>query len=105
MVTLVDMRMGNLGSVCHAFERVGLEVSVTSTRADVERATTLVLPGVGAFGDGMAALRADGLIEPIRRHVLEKKLPLMGICVGMQLLADEGEEHGVNTGLGLVRGR
>ena len=105
MIVLVDMGIGNLQSVVNAFQRVGAEVAVTTQPADVAAADAVVLPGVGAFGDGMASLKAKRLIEPIRRHAREHRKPLLGICLGMQLLADAGEEHGRHEGLGLIRGR
>lgn len=105
MLTMIDMGMGNLQSVRQAFERIGAPVSLTTRPEDVERAAAVILPGVGAFGDGMASLRQNGLVGAIRRHALERGRPLLGICVGMQLLADEGEEHGHHQGLGLIRGR
>ena len=105
MLTVVDLGVSNLGSVLEAFRRVGADVRVTDEPAEVEAAERLVLPGVGAFPDGMAALRAKGLVEPIRAHVLERGRPLTGICLGMQLLATRSEEHGDTEGLDLVPGR
>ena len=104
-LVVIDMGLGNLRSVINAFERVGAEVAVTDSAVEVEGAEAVVLPGVGAFGDGMASLRAHGLIEPLRRHVLERGRPLLGICLGMQLFAEEGTEHGRHEGLKLIRGR
>lgn len=105
MIAMIDMGVGNLGSVLEAFARVGAPVQVTTDPGDVARAGAVVLPGVGAFGDGMVALRQHGLVEPLRRHALGARKPLLGICLGMQLLAEEGEEHGHHAGLGLIRGR
>lgn len=104
-LVVVDMGVGNLESVAGAFERVGAAVQVTAQAADLEHAAAVVLPGVGAFGDGMASLRHNRLVEPLLRHVREKKRPLLGICLGMQLLAEAGEEQGRHQGLGLLRGR
>ena len=104
MITIVDMKIGNIGSVVSGFRRVGQEPVVTDDPADVARADRLVLPGVGAFGDGMASLREKRLVEPLRRHVLERRLPLLGICLGMQLLTERGEEHGKHEGLGVLPG-
>ena len=104
MITMVDMRVGNLDSVRRAFDRVGVDVRISDQPADVERCSALVLPGVGAFGDGIAALRRQGLVEPIRRAATVQNKPLLGICLGMQLLADKSEEHGLHEGLGLISG-
>ena len=105
MIRLIDMGIGNLRSVLEAFRRVGATIEIATRAEQIEQATALVLPGVGAFGDGMASLRQRGQIEPLRRNVLELKKPLLGICLGMQLLAEQGEEHGLHEGLGLIRGR
>ena len=104
MLAIIDMDMGNLQSVVNAFRRVGAQVTLATEPHGIESAGAVVLPGVGAFGDGMVSLQRKGLIDPLRRHVKEGK-PLLGICLGMQLLAEEGEEHGIHRGLGFVRGR
>ena len=96
--------MGNLQSVANAFESVKGPVQVTSSPADLAEATAIILPGVGAFGDGMANLRAAGLIEPLCHEVLNRRKPFLGLCLGMQFLADGSEEHGVHTGLGWIPG-
>ena len=100
---MIDMDMGNLGSVQEAFRRVGAQVEITTRPQDVRRAGAVIIPGVGAFGDGMESLSQNGLIEPILQHVHTDK-PLIGICVGMQMLAEAGEEYGLHRGLGLMRG-
>lgn len=106
MIGVVDLQEagGNLRSVMAAFERVGVTLQVVSER-DIERCDAVVLPGVGAFGDAMRSLERQGLVEPLRRHALENARPLLGICVGMQILAGRGEEFGTADGLGLVPGR
>lgn len=104
MLAMIDMDMGNLQSVRQAFERVGAPVQIVTRPEDIDGAIGVILPGVGAFGDGMASLRRKGLIDPLRRHALDRKKPLLGICIGMQLLAERGEEHGSHTGLGFIRG-
>lgn len=104
MVTVIDSGIANIGSVVAAFRRIGAEVEVAKTPAAVARARSLVLPGVGAFGDGMASLRQHELVEPLRAAV-HRSVPLLGICLGMQLLADTSEEFGANNGLGLIPGR
>lgn len=104
MLTVVDMGVGNLGSVLRALEHIGARAAVSSDPGDVARAQALILPGVGSFGDAMASLNAKGLAEPIRRAVLAHGVPLLGICVGMQVLATTGEEFGSHPGLGLIPG-
>ena len=103
-VTIIDYGLSNLLSVQHAFAHFGAEVCLTSRPEDVLAAEALVLPGVGAFQDGMAGLERLGLIEPIRKKAGEGT-PLLGICLGMQMLFDESEEFGVHRGLGLIPGR
>jgi glutamine amidotransferase len=96
--------MGNLLSVRRALETAGAEVQLTSDPEDVDRAERLVLPGVGAFADGMRGLEERGLAEPIRRFAAAGR-PLLGICLGMHLLLDESSEFGRNEGLGVLHGR
>lgn len=105
MIAMIDMGIGNLRSVLEACERVGVRVQVTAKARDVEMADAVILPGVGAFGDGTAALRTQGLVDALHRHAVQRKKPLLGICLGMQLLAEVGEEHGLHEGLGFVKGR
>jgi len=104
MFTIVDSGIANIGSVVAACERIGAPANVTTDAAVVRSASALILPGVGAFADGMAALRKHGLAEPIRESV-RRGVPILGICLGMQLLADVGEEFGKHEGLGLISGR
>jgi imidazole glycerol-phosphate synthase subunit HisH len=101
---LVDMQISNLGSVRQALSRIGVPELPRATRDNVAAAEAVLLPGVGAFGDGMASLRDQGLVEPIRRAA-GAGVPVFGICLGMQLLADESEEFGRHEGLGLLPGR
>jgi glutamine amidotransferase len=104
MIVIVDYGIGNLRSVQKALERVGATAVVTSDPAALDRAQGVILPGVGAFGDGMAHLRRRGLVEPVLGQARTGK-PLLGICLGMQLLFDESEEMGQQQGLGLLPGR
>lgn len=104
MIALIDYQMGNLPSVQNALKTLGFAVQVTDDPAVVAAADAIVLPGVGAFGTGMARLRERGLIEPIRAHARAGK-PMLGICLGMQLLFTESEEFGLHEGLGLIPGR
>jgi imidazole glycerol-phosphate synthase subunit HisH len=107
MIAIVDYGMGNLHSVRHALATVGAgdSAKVTSDPKDLERAERIVFPGVGAFGECMKNIRASGLLPTLEREVLEKKKPMFGICVGMQVLASAGEELGTHEGLGWIPGR
>jgi len=104
MITIIDYEMGNLRSVEKAFESLGFAARVSADPADIPRADKLVLPGVGAFADCVNNLRAGGFVAPLLVHV-ESAKPLLGICVGMQMLFDESEEFGRHQGLGLIPGR
>jgi glutamine amidotransferase len=104
MIALVDSGVSNLASVIGAFERVRAQVRVVSDAQALARAPAIILPGVGAFGDGMAGLRDRGLVGPLRDAARSGK-PVLGICLGMQLLVEESEEHGRHEGLGLLPGR
>lgn len=103
-VTVIDYGLSNLRSVQNAFAHCGAETMLTSSPADVRAAEALVLPGMGAFRDGMAGLERLGLVEVIRQKATEGT-PLLGICLGMQMLFDASEEFGTYSGLGLIPGR
>ncbi len=103
-VTIVDYGVGNLHSVAKAFRKQGATVEVSADPERVRATDRLVLPGVGAFADGMAGLAARHLVEPIRDFVASGR-PFLGICLGMQLLLGESEEFGRHAGLGLIPGR
>lgn len=103
MIALVDYGMGNLRSVEKALELVGVPVRVTSDPEDLERAAGIVLPGVGAFAQAMENLERRGLSGPLLKAIRRGK-PFLGICLGLQLLFEEGEEGGV-PGLGVLPGR
>jgi glutamine amidotransferase len=98
-LAIVDVGCGNIGSVAIAFERLGLEPVITSDAADVVSADRVVLPGVGAAGFAMEQIRARGLLEPLKAL----SQPVLGICVGMQLLFEQSEEEDVAC-LGLIEG-
>jgi glutamine amidotransferase len=103
-VTVVDYGLGNLFSVCRALEHVGAMVELADVPAKIEDASLLVLPGVGAYRDGMKGLQERGLVEPLRSYAGSGR-PLLAICLGMQLLFEASEEFGVHEGLGLLPGR
>ena len=106
-LALIDYGAGNLHSVANALKAAGADdVTITADADVVARADRIVLPGVGAFGACAAALRAvDGMVEAIERRVRGEGAPFLGICVGMQLMADIGEEMGDHAGLGWIPGR
>lgn len=103
-VVLIDHGVGNLRSVEKALAAVGADVDLTADPSRVKEADKLVLPGVGAFADAMNGLESRGLKGPLLAAV-GRHVPLLGICVGMQLLFEIGEEHGQHPGLGLLPGR
>ena len=105
-LALIDYGAGNLHSVHNALKAAGGDAIITADAELVARADRIVLPGVGAFAACMAGLTAiPGMVEALRARVLEEGIPFLGVCVGMQLLADEGHEHGVTPGLGWIPGK
>ena len=102
MIAIIDYGVGNLFSLQSSLESLGLEAIVTADPAKIERADRLILPGVGAFGDAMEKLEATGLVPVIQKQA-EKK-PLLGICLGMQLLFEKSSEYGEHAGLGFIKG-
>jgi glutamine amidotransferase len=103
-VAVVNYGMGNLLSVRNAFASLGADARIVDKASDLAAARSIVLPGVGAFGEAMTQLRERGLDSGLREQVLERKKPFLGICLGLQLLADRGHELGLNNGLGWVEG-
>jgi glutamine amidotransferase len=103
-VHIVGYEAGNIGSVVRAFRRVGVEAKVAGDPLELRGASHLLLPGVGAFASAMAVLERDGWAEALGEHSAAGR-PLLGICLGMQLLASHGREGGAREGLGLVAGR
>jgi imidazole glycerol-phosphate synthase subunit HisH len=102
-VHIIDYGVGNLLSVCRAIEKVGGEPQLVKNPSALANADRVVLPGVGAFRDGMAGLSAHGLDEAVCRHA-ETGRPILGICLGMQMLVDRSFEFGEHVGLGLIKG-
>ena len=103
-IVVIDYGSGNLRSVAKALESVGGRVQVSGQVADIQQATHLVLPGVGAFADCQRNLEQTGALQSIHSHIQAER-PFLGICVGMQLLFSEGHEFGVHPGLDIVPGR
>lgn len=104
MISIVDYGVGNLFSLQSSLRAIGANVTVTGDPAILRSSDKILLPGVGAFGDAADKLRESGLDQVVVSEARSGK-PLMGICLGMQLLFDEGEEYGLHQGLGLVPGR
>jgi len=102
-VTLIDYGAGNLLSVKRAFENFNAKVVISSNADQILSSSRVVLPGVGAFKSAMHSLVDHGL-DKVLKEVAKQKIPLLGICLGMQLLLDESNEHGSNPGLGLIPG-
>jgi glutamine amidotransferase len=103
MNVILDYKVGNLDSIQRGLARASIETEITSDPATIEEADLLILPGVGAFGDAIADLRDTGLVPLIERHVQQGK-PLIGVCLGMQLLFEESTEFGRHKGLGFLPG-
>jgi glutamine amidotransferase len=103
-IVIVDYGMGNLRNVQKAFEKIGFAARLTRNKNEIERASAIVLPGVGAFKDCMENLEKHGLVEPLLRSI-EKGKPYLGICLGLQILFSESEEFGSHKGLDLIKGR
>ncbi|MCO7123138.1 imidazole glycerol phosphate synthase subunit HisH [Ihubacter massiliensis] len=103
MIAVIDYGVGNLFSLTASLKFLGAETVVTNQKEDIEAADRIILPGVGAFEDAIAKLKATGLVETIIRET-EKGKPLLGICLGMQLLFEMSYEYGRHRGLGLIKG-
>jgi glutamine amidotransferase len=103
-VHIIDYGLGNLGSIVNMFRRLGVGAKLTSDPDDIMSAEHILLPGVGAFDQGMRNLRERGLVDVLNKKVIDMKTPTLGICLGMQLMT-EGSDEGVEKGLGWIRGR
>ena len=104
MIGIVDYNMGNLASVINAFESIGADIAIESNPEKLKDYDKLILPGVGAFGDAMEHLRVNGMDIAVKEYANSGK-PLLGICLGMQLLFESSEEFGDHKGLGLIEGK
>ena len=103
MTAIIDYGVGNLFSLVSSFKKIGEEALVTSDKQEIEKADRVILPGVGAFCDAAVKLRESGLV-PVLEAQIKKGKPVMGICLGMQLLFDKSFEYGEYEGLGLIKG-
>jgi len=101
MITIIDYKTGNLGSIQNILKRIGEESVVTSDKKTIATATKIILPGVGAFDTGMRNLSELDLVDILNKKVIEEKIPVLGICLGMQLLSS-GSEEGSLKGLGWI---
>ena len=104
MIAVIDYGVGNLFSLTASLKYLGADVKVTGEKEEIEAADRIILPGVGAFADAKEKLDQTGLVETILEQTADGK-PLLGICLGMQLLFDESHEYGVHKGLGLIKGK
>jgi glutamine amidotransferase len=104
MIAVVTYGVSNVGSMFNMLEKIGVPATAASTPDEIARADKIILPGVGAFDHGMSTLVERGLAEALKKRVLRDGIPLLGVCLGMQLLG-RGSEEGVLDGLGLVEGR
>ena len=103
-VQIIDYRLGNLFSIQQACQHVGLDAFVSASTDELSTVDGIILPGVGAYGNAMQSLRELNLIQPLKSAAADGR-PLMGICLGMQLLFETSEEFGIHEGLGLISGR
>jgi imidazole glycerol-phosphate synthase subunit HisH len=101
MITIIDYKTGNLGSIQNILKRIGEDSVITSDKDEIARATKLILPGVGAFDTGMRNLTELNIVEILNKKVIVEKTPVLGICLGMQLLS-KGSEEGSLSGLGWI---
>lgn len=104
MITILDYGLGNRGSIVNMLKKIGADAILTSRARDIQAASKLIIPGVGAFDEGAKNLRATGLIPTLDEQVLRKKVPVLGICLGLQLFTKDSEE-GTEEGLGWIEGR
>lgn len=103
-ITIIDYGIGNLGSIRNMLKKLGVQSEIASDASTIERATKIILPGVGSFDTGMKQLNQSGFRVALDRAVLEKKVPVAGICLGMQMMTD-GSEEGEIPGLGWVQAK
>jgi glutamine amidotransferase len=105
MISILDYGLGNLASVRNALNHMGINNSIISKPSEVKNSGRIILPGVGAFASAMENLHNAGLSDAIIEHTLVRRRPILGICLGMQLLLDQSYEDGIHAGLGILRGQ
>ncbi len=105
MITVINLKISNIASVTRALKYLKVEHNVCDKPEGIMSADKLILPGVGSFAEGVLRLRNSGIGLALRKKVMDEKVPILGICLGMQLLASTGEEGGVSEGLGFIKGR
>ena len=103
MISIVDLGLSNLGSLISSLSKINVETKVVSKPEELRESESIILPGVGAFTDGMRSLKNQNLINTLKNQV-NKGVPILGICLGMQLLSENSEEFGICEGLGLIKG-
>ncbi len=101
MITIIDYGLGNLVSVKNMLKKLGAESVITDKIPEIEASEKMILPGVGAFDNGMSLIKQKGLLEVLNKKAVQEKIPVLGICLGMQLLT-KGSEEGIEPGLGWV---
>ena len=104
MIAIIDYGLGNIKAFANIYKKLNIPLLIAKTQADLKDVTKVILPGVGAFDSAMLQFNASGMRERVEELVLEKKCPLIGICVGMQMLA-YGSDEGTEAGLGWIKGR
>ena len=104
MIIIIDLNLGNVGSIFNMFEKIGVSSKISNRENDILKAAKLILPGVGAFDSGIEKIKKNNLINSIENKVLDKSTPILGICLGMQMMLESSEE-GKKKGLGWIKGK
>jgi len=104
MLTIIDYGMGNVKSVYNAFNLLGEKVEITDQKEKISNSEAIILPGVGSFYDGIKNLERKGLLDFLTNEIIEKKRPYLGICLGLEFLAEKSFENGEHNGFGWIKG-
>ncbi len=105
MITVINLKISNIASVVRALKRLKVECNVCDNPDGIMSASKIILPGVGSFAEGAMRLKNSGIGTALRKKVIEENTPILGICLGMQLLASSGEEGGISEGLGFIKAK